>query len=806
MKRIGAIVAAAAALALMAWLGAAGDGWSRAYDLLGHETGYYDLLARGLRQGHLYMDAPVDPGLLSPSPEVRRRAPFLLDASLYRGHYYLYFGVVPAVLLFLPYAALTGHDLPENAAGLILVAAGFLFQLAAYREARRRHFPGIGRVADIACILLLGFASATSYLLADYGFYQVAIAGAYACLSAAWWAGFRALEPERHGLRWLALASLALGLAVGCRPNSLCAAPAALFLALALARRGARRGTLAAAALIPAAAIGGLLAAYNYGRFGDPLEFGFHYQLSDLVSSHFALARPRFFWPNLSWYYLRPPVLSPYFPYVFPINAQDRPEGYYGFESIHGQWLVALAALACAVGLWLARPRLRPDAPGRVFAWALTLAFPCLFLGMAFFGFRADRYVPDFQGTLVLLLALAGGWLCGLPRPTPALRGVRAVFALLVVAAAATNVLGSLQLLDGLKNRRPLTYRALAYPGNYPSYLLARLGAWRYGPIRFRASFRPVSHVVEMPLLVTGTPNFTDGLWADQYPNGLLRLSLVHEGYGGFQSEMIPIQPGRPYEVEVDLGSLYPPQIHPWFRGWSETDIANLKTTARVLFDGREAIWARTKTYDSPPQWIFLGRNPAGGGQVFSGTISSVTRLPPRGPAALGLFSEAGVWRVRMALPAGPGRYPLLASGVAGHGNLLLLDVEPDLRLRLGLDQWNGGLSQSPFLTLEPRDEHIIEIFAGPQLARHQPPEDWRLDPRRIAASAQTLRVWADGRPVWTTAVTLNLDSYNFVSLGSNPQGFSTATTFFVGDFHPMPYSLMEMKEFIARNLAAPSP
>jgi len=790
----------------MAWLGAAGDGWNRAYELRGRQSGYYNLLAHGLAGGHLYMDAPVDPGLLSPNPEVRRRTPYLLDASLYRGHYYLYFGVVPAVLVFLPYSMLTGHDLPENAGVLVLVAAGFLFQLAAYRGARRRYFPGIGRAADLACLLLLAFASGTPALLADYGFYQVAVAGAYACLSAAWWAGFRALHAECHPLRWLALASLGLGLAVGCRPNALCAAPAAFVLAVALERRGSRRGALAAVALLPAAAIGLLLAAYNYLRFGNPLEFGFHYQLSQLVQGHGILARPSFFWPNLRWYYLRPPVLSPYFPYVFPINAQDRPDGYYGYESVHGQWLVALAAAACAAGLWLAR--LRPGRAPRAaaFAGALALAFPCLFLGMAFFGFRADRYVPDFQGTLVLLLALAGGWLCARPFPSRLLRVVRAVFPLLATAAAATNILGSLQLLDGLQNRRPIAYRALAYPGNYPSYLLARWGFWHYGPIRFQAKFRAVTHLVEEPLLVTGTPNFTDGLFADQYPQGLLRLSLVHEGYGGFQSELIPIQPGRPYEVEVDLGSLYPPGIHPWFRGWSETDIAKLKTTARVLFDGREAIRAQLKTFDAPPQWVVLGRNPAGGGQVFSGTISSVTRLPPRSPAALGLFSEAGVWRIRAALPTGAGRYPLLASGVAGHGNLLLLDVAPDGRLRLGLDQWNGGLSESPFLALDSKEEHVIEIFAGPQLGRQKPPAEWRLDPRRIGASAHTLRVWVDGRPVWTAAVTLNLDSYDFVSLGSNPQGFSTATTFFVGEFHPMPYAQSEMRDFIARNLAAPAP
>src|SRR6476620_10527970 len=64
--------------------------------LVGQKNDYYNLLVDGFQEGHLYMKAEPDPRLLALPPEKRPgNAPFMLDASLYRDHYYLYFGVVP---------------------------------------------------------------------------------------------------------------------------------------------------------------------------------------------------------------------------------------------------------------------------------------------------------------------------------------------------------------------------------------------------------------------------------------------------------------------------------------------------------------------------------------------------------------------------------------------------------------------------------------------------------------------------------------------------------------------------------------
>src|SRR5208283_2461531 len=132
-------------------------------EFLGPKRDYYNLLAQGFRKGHLYMDAAPDPALLALPPSERPgNAPYLLDASLYRDRYYIYFGVVPVVLLYLPYAALTGQGLPEAAAALFFASAGLVFATLWWFDARRRLFPGSGGAWAFASILGISIGSAVA--------------------------------------------------------------------------------------------------------------------------------------------------------------------------------------------------------------------------------------------------------------------------------------------------------------------------------------------------------------------------------------------------------------------------------------------------------------------------------------------------------------------------------------------------------------------------------------------------------------------------------------------------------------------
>ena len=122
--RIALLLAVSAWALVFFWLGARSDPFWQGYSFQGRQSDYYNLLVEGFQHGHLSMNATVSPELLSENPVVRAHAPYLLDAALYQGKYYLYYGVTPAVLVLLPYAALTGNEMGLEVACLAFAVAG----------------------------------------------------------------------------------------------------------------------------------------------------------------------------------------------------------------------------------------------------------------------------------------------------------------------------------------------------------------------------------------------------------------------------------------------------------------------------------------------------------------------------------------------------------------------------------------------------------------------------------------------------------------------------------------------------------
>ena len=107
----------------------------------------YNLLARGLLSGHLYLAKEVPPALAAlPDPydpdanrTLREDPRYLLhDMSYYRGRLYLYFGVAPALFVFIPWHLVTGGWLPHWGAAAALCGAGLALTLSLVASIRRR--------------------------------------------------------------------------------------------------------------------------------------------------------------------------------------------------------------------------------------------------------------------------------------------------------------------------------------------------------------------------------------------------------------------------------------------------------------------------------------------------------------------------------------------------------------------------------------------------------------------------------------------------------------------------------------------
>ena len=298
----------------------------------------YDLQAEGFRSGHLYLP-------IAPARELLdQRNPYdwsnvrlwFWDASLYKAHYYLYWGPFPALVLagiktVFRMHAQVGDQFPIFGFYTIYLLAGALL----IDRMARRLFPQIGLPLVGLAIAVFAYANPTPYMLATPGIYEAAIAGAQAFLILGLVFAFDVVwAPERpRSARCLLIAAgTCWGIAIACRVS---AGPPVLLLVLATVLRAAPRGPARLARLTRAAGLlagpvalwVGALLAYNKARFESWFEFGMKYQLNTLPF----LTSWRFLPANIYSYLLRPLGTSCRFPFVWAlrdIGARGFPRGY----------------------------------------------------------------------------------------------------------------------------------------------------------------------------------------------------------------------------------------------------------------------------------------------------------------------------------------------------------------------------------------------------------------------------------------------------------------------------------------------
>jgi tetratricopeptide (TPR) repeat protein len=386
-----------------------GSEWS----MLNPADAYYNLLVEGFREGHLSVKKEVPTGfaqLTDPyDPNANRPyriLPYALsDLSYYKGRFYLYFGVTPALLLFWPFLAVTGHYLLDRQVVTICCSVGFLTSVGLLYALWRRYFAQVNGAVVTACAVALGLATGVPTLLPQSDIYQVAISCGYMLvmltLGALWYAMH---EPKRKH-RWLMAASLAYGLAVGARPSLLFGA-VILLVPVAQAWRERRQvGALLTAATGPITLIGLGLLLYNARRFDNPFEFGWHYVLSG--GPRRPLFDVRYLWFNFRVYFLALAGWSSRFPFVHQIAVPHLPAGY---DSVGGSYgiltNIPVVWLALAVPLaW----RGRMGQAWSVLRWfvvAVVLLFGMCVLPLGLYATATMRFEVDFLPALVLLTVI----------------------------------------------------------------------------------------------------------------------------------------------------------------------------------------------------------------------------------------------------------------------------------------------------------------------------------------------------------------------------------------------------------------
>lgn len=402
------------------------------FEVGGDNAQQYAELARALADGQLslqveppawlaQLDDPYDKGARDEAVKTTGES-CLWDVAYHDGKYYVYFGVVPCLLFYLPFYLLTGANFP-TAIGVLLACAAFVVGLTAllWRFATR-HFRRVSPGLFLLMQMPLVFCSGVVYLLKFPTFYSVPIACglAFSVWGLLLWMVGRSSEKPQG---WYAAGSLCMALVLGCRPQlvvlSLVAFPLFWRRYISGRRLFSPAGVRELACLLaPYAVVFAAIAWYNAARFGSPLDFGANYNLTmnDMTQRGFAWGRLA---PALFAYLLQPPNVSGVFPFLQPVGFSTTYAGQTIREVTFG------GVFACLPVLW-------------------TLFFCRRVLKMRI----RERKTHTVAGAVVLLLAL-GVLLCCLDGEAAGiLQRYFADFSFLFLAAAMLVVFIANENLD----------------------------------------------------------------------------------------------------------------------------------------------------------------------------------------------------------------------------------------------------------------------------------------------------------------------------------------------------------------------
>lgn len=285
----------------------------------------YAKLAKAITDGHLYVDTAdaeitaLADKLVSWGQEDER---VMFDYALFNGKYYVYFGILPELMLYLPYRLISGADMTDAASLLIITAILIpgLYMLS--REIIRHFFKTTPLALHILLVMAAVFGSSLPAVLSEPLVYTVAILSGVAFVIWGCFFLLRAFPFTEHPLL-VAFGSSCMSLAVACRPTlllySLIMVPFSAFSYKEYHKQGLRskKAFVAVISLMaPYMVVAGVLMFYNQIRFGNPFQFGMIYNLTAVPSKQPAVDFFEMFPIAIYEYLFKTPTFEHFFPFV----------------------------------------------------------------------------------------------------------------------------------------------------------------------------------------------------------------------------------------------------------------------------------------------------------------------------------------------------------------------------------------------------------------------------------------------------------------------------------------------------------
>ncbi len=417
----------------------------------------YDELAQAILEGKTYIDNDDVPQSLiemgNPYDRVARYYreqdtgdTYGWDVALFNGHYYVYFGIVPLLLMYLPCRALFDAPFP-SALGIVIFA--ILFSVAVFKLLGiicEKHF----KKTSVGTYLLLSMTlincCGAMFLVKRPDFYSVPIITGMTFVFTGLYFWLKGKDSQQKQNLYFLTGSLCCALAVGCRPQfvllSALAIPIFIGYFFKTMHIKEKSGIVNLFTLgLPYIVVASGIMYYNYIRFGSPFDFGSAYNLTtnDVTRRGFDMGRTGL---GLFTYLFQPPQFTVKFPFLKAVSIDTNYVGRTVTEMCFGGIITSLPLLWFTFAL----PKVK-----NILKEKKLFFFTCTLLALGFGMVVADtqaggllqRYYSDFGFIFFLAAVLVILALCETVKSTEGTKNLNTliyIFAILCVFYTVTLV------------------------------------------------------------------------------------------------------------------------------------------------------------------------------------------------------------------------------------------------------------------------------------------------------------------------------------------------------------------------------
>lgn len=336
---------------------------------------------------------------------------YLWDTAYYEGKYYVYFGILPALELLVPYKLIVGEYLLSGNVVLIYSIVFITAIVFLCIEILRKWFSDVPFKNWIYFIIFVLCGSMILWPNSRASFYEIPVASGLAHCAISALCIFNAFSGKKGKISYikLFLGATFLALAVACRPTfllvSLIPLPYLIMLFIKSVKEKRKKDVikLILAIGIPYITVGILLMLYNYLRFGSIFEFGANYQLTinDIGKLEYrAMVIPL----GIQNLLFKIPLIIEEFPFFFFNNRTLTFYGYYYTENLLCGYLFIAPLCFIIFGIKKILKKVEEKDLKSFLYISLTVAMLICVFSIYMAG-SLQRYIIDYAWILIIVAA-----------------------------------------------------------------------------------------------------------------------------------------------------------------------------------------------------------------------------------------------------------------------------------------------------------------------------------------------------------------------------------------------------------------